>query len=529
MSGTDASRRAFLGAFLATTGAALSVAHGSVTPRRGGTLIIGTPTEPPTLTSALNSQTDGGVSGKVFSGLLTADALANPAPDLATSWSVAADNLSLTFKLRPGVTWHDGKPFTSTDVAFSILEIWRVYPSRGRATYANVTAVDTPDALTAIVRLSKPAPYLLSALMSTDARLLPKHLYEKGGVLTNPRNNSPIGTGPFRFVKWERGSHVLLERNPRYWDQPKPFVDQIVIRFLRDSGSAAAALETGQVHISDGIAPADIARLVARKDLVLVLRLSGLQAGIISLEFNLDRPVFRDVRVRRAFAHAIDQRFIVENIWRGNASIATGPVPPDMKAFYTDAVPRYPFDLKKAEALLEAAGLKRNARGDRLSIFIDPLQIGATPTVQTAQYLRGIFNKIGVRLQVRTQDFGEYVSRVFKRRDFDTTISSNVSSPDPAIAIQRLYWSKAFQPGVSFSNAMHYSSPEVDRLLEQGQIETDVVRRRELYEQFQRLAQSDLPRIPIVATRPVFLSTRKVLGVANTVNGITGSFAELSL
>ncbi len=498
-------------------------------PRRGGTLIVGTPTEPPTLTSALNSQTDGGVSGKVFDGLITLDVRSQPTPALATAWNWSKDGLALTLQLRKAVAWHDGQPFTSADVAFSILQIWKVYPSRGRATYANVVAVDTPDPLTAVIRLSRPAPYLLAALSSWDARVLPAHIYSKGEVLTNPHNNAPIGTGPFRFVRWDRGSHVLLERNPNYWDAPRPYVDQIVVRFLGDPSAAAAALETGQIHVTDGIAPVDVARLRANPQIVVLRPELAQQAGIIAVEFNLDRPLFKDVRVRRALAHAIDRKFIANNIWMGNATVADGPVPADLTQFHVSDVPQYPFDLKRAEALLDEAGLKRDSQGVRFSLFNDPLQIGASPNVLTAQYLRSTFNRIGVRLQVRSQDFGEYVNRVFTRRDFDTTISSNTASPDPAIAIQRLYWSQAYRVGVSFSNAMHYQSPEVDRLLEQAQVELDPARRRELYGQFQRVAQTDLPRIPLVVTHPTVLARRTVRNIEQLTYGVSGSFADLSL
>jgi peptide/nickel transport system substrate-binding protein len=525
------SRRRFLGLTAASASGYLLVGRGAMAAeaRRGGTLVVGTPTEPPILTSALNSQTDGGVSGKVFDALITLDERSQPTPALATSWSWSKDGLALTVQLRKGVTWHDGQAFTSADVAFSILQIWKVYPSRGRATYANVVAVDTPNPSSVVIRLSKTAPYLLAALSSWDARVLPAHIYAKGEVLTNPHNNAPIGTGPFRFVRWDRGSHVLLERNPNYWDAPRPFVDQVVIRFLGDSSAAAAALETGQVHVTDGIAPADVARLRANPQIIALRPELAQQAGIIALEFNLDRPAFKDVRVRRAFAHAIDRKFIANSIWMGNAAVADGPVPTDDAQFHVADVPQYPFDLKRAEALLDEAGLKRDSQGVRLSLFNDPLQIGASPNVLTAQYLRSTLNRIGVRLQVRSQDFGEYVNRVYTRRDFDTTISSNSASPDPAIAIQRLYWSQAFHVGVSFSNAMHYQSPQVDRLLEQAQVELDPARRRELYGQFQRVVQADLPRIPLVVTHPTVLARRAVKNIEQVVYGVNGNFADLSL
>src|ERR1700679_2548835 len=181
----------------------------SAAPVHGGQLIVGQSPDPVMLTSAL---TVAGpvqvVSGKIFDGLLSYDDKLNPRPQLAQSWSVSPDGLTYTFKLRPGVTWHDGKPFTSADVAFSVLEIWKKFHSRGRATFANVTNADTPDPLTVIWHLSKPAPYILSALASVESQVLPKHLYEGTDILTNPHNVAPIGTGPFRFQEWKRGQYI---------------------------------------------------------------------------------------------------------------------------------------------------------------------------------------------------------------------------------------------------------------------------------------------------------------------------------
>ena len=201
------SRRSFLGyAALAgmATDLALPLSARAAQPLpRGGTLVIGSGPEATSgLTSAITSAgTAQLVSGKIFDGLLTFDEQFNPKPQLATRWEAARDGLSLTFHLRPNVRWHDGQPFTSKDVAYSVLEIWKKYHSRGRTTFANVIAVDTPDALTATLQLSKPAPYLLSALMSSvEAQILPQHLYAGREVLSNPLSNAPFGNGAFKFV-----------------------------------------------------------------------------------------------------------------------------------------------------------------------------------------------------------------------------------------------------------------------------------------------------------------------------------------
>jgi peptide/nickel transport system substrate-binding protein len=480
-------------------------------PQRGGTLVIGAGPEATSgLTSAVTSAgTAQLVSGKLFDGLLTYDEHFNPQPQLATQWEAAKDGLSLTFHLRPGVQWHDGEPFTSRDVAFSLLEVWKKYHSRGRTTFANVTAVDTPDPLTATIRLAKPAPYLISALMSSvEAQVVPYHVYAGRDVLSNPANNAPIGTGPFRFVKWVPGEYVLLERNPHYWNPSRPWLDKLLLRFFSDPSASAAALETGEVQLMEAVNLTDIARLEAHPDIVVTRYPATYISGVAAFEFNLDRPPFQDPRVRQAFAHAFDRDFIVRNIWLGNADPVEAPIPPAFPAFFTQDVPTYPLDLAKAEALLDAAGLKRNGDGVRLTVSNDPAPTG--PLSSIAQHLRSNLQKIGVQLQIRSSDFGEFVNRVYTRRDFDTIFYSANAGPDPAIGIQRFYWSKNFKPGVAFSNAADYRNADADSLLERGQIETDPGRRRALYDELQRKVQTDLPRIPLIAPHTVTLARRNV-------------------
>jgi len=496
------------------------------TPVRGGALVIGVGREPPSLCSAFTTAgPTQQVSGKVFDGLLTYDLNLQPKPQLATRWETSADGLTVTFHLRENVRWHDGKPFTSEDVAFSLIEAWKKYNARGRTTFLNVERVETPSPRVAVLRLSKPAPYLLQALSSVESQVIPKHLYAGTDLLANPHNSAPIGTGPFKFVRWERGRQLVLERNNDYWDSGKPYLDQIVYKQLTDPGAATAALETGSVHLAGELPMSELKTLATKPNLAVHQRAATLSATLTGFEFNLERPKFQDVRVRQAIAHAVDREFLRKNVWYGYGDTADAPIPRTWAAFHTEDVPKYPFDLKKAEALLEAAGLKRNAQGIRLSFTNDPN--GSSGVLfQTAQVLRSNLAKIGVRMDVRTQDFGEFVQRVYTRRDFDTAIYSAGSGPDPAIGTQRFYWSKNIQPGVAFSNGAAYRNAEVDRVLEAAQVETDPAKRRALYVKFQQLVQTDLPKIPLIASESVVVAARSFRNFLTTADGTLGNFAE---
>jgi peptide/nickel transport system substrate-binding protein len=526
-------RRTFLGYSLASTAAVgLLGQRLGFADVPGGTLIIAQNPEPTVLTTGLTTAPATQlISPKIFDGLLYLSPTNGPQPQLAESWSFSADRLQVTFKLRSGVLWHDGQPFTSADVAFSVMEVWKKYSSRGRSAFPNVQSVDTPDPLTAVWNLSRPTPYLLSALNARDSQVLPKHLYAGTDILNNPANTAPIGTGPFRVKEWVRGNYLTLERNPSYWQSGKPLLDQVIYRFIADPSSVSAALETGAVHVAyaDTLSNSEIKRLKNNPALTVHDRLNTYGGtGIMAFEFNLQRPEFQDVRVRQALAHAIDKEFILKNILLGQGTTADSPIPKNFPQFYSADVPQYPYDLKRAEALLEEAGLKRDKDGIRLRIKNDPSPSAVYQ--QTANFLRSSFAKIGVKLEIRNQDYAQFIDRIYGRYDFDTNLSPASTAPDPAIGLQRFYWTRNIQSGVAYSNATHYSNPQVDALLEQAQVDNDPKRRWDLYDQVQKKVLEDLPRIPIISSEDALLSRSTVQNLSDsTGGGFIGNLSNVRL
>ncbi|MBN9272491.1 MAG: ABC transporter substrate-binding protein, partial [Mesorhizobium sp.] len=173
------------------------------TPKAGGRLVVAADSEPRNLNPAIVASNGVFfVSSKVIETLAEADYTAKDqlAPRLATSWEGAADGRSVTFKLREGVTWHDGKPFTAADVAFSALEVWKPLQNLGRTVFKDLEAVETPDDHTAVFKFSKPTPFqLVRNALPALSSVVPKHLYEGTRIEENPANNAPVGTGPFKF------------------------------------------------------------------------------------------------------------------------------------------------------------------------------------------------------------------------------------------------------------------------------------------------------------------------------------------
>ena len=529
MSHLSLTRRAFL---LSTAAVSLIAAVPSIAvaePVSGGTLTVNLGgAEPPVL--VLAAHTAGAVvnvSAKITEGLLTYDFDFNPQPLLATEWEVSEDGLRYWFKLREGVKWHDGEDFTADDVVFSILSLKEVHP-RGRATYAKVSAVNAITPHEVEILLSEPAPYLIKAFASSESPIIPKHLYEGTKVPENEWNLKPIGTGPFVFKEWQRGSYILFEKNPNYWDPGKPYLDQIIYRFIGDPAAATAALEAGEIQLVTGgtLAVTDIQRLQDDPRFAFESRGFGYVNSISRLEFNFDNPILANVKVRQAIAHAIDKDFIVNTVFLGYAKALNGPVNPDLTAFFDPSLPPYAFDPATAEALLDEAGYPRGADGTRFTINIDPTQpVGVYK--QTAEYIAQALGTVGIKANLRTQDFGAFVKRVYTDRDFDLALEGMSNLFDPTVGIQRLYWSKNFKPGVPFSNGANYNSPEVDRLLETAAVESDAAKRLELFNAFQREIVKDLPAIDVVAPTSFTVTDARVKDHTVGVEGFGNNGAQI--
>ncbi|MET0606473.1 MAG: ABC transporter substrate-binding protein, partial [Beijerinckiaceae bacterium] len=318
-------RRRFLEA--ASAFGATSLAPGRLfaqdTPKRGGVLIVAADGEPRNLNPAVVASNGVFyVASKVIEPLAEMGEGGALLPRLATSWSGSADGASITFKLRSNATWHDGKPFTSADVAFSALEVWKKLQNFGRVVFRDLSAVDTPDAQTAIFRFAKPTPLqLIENALPALTSVLPKHVYEGTDINANPANIKLVGTGPFKFAEQKQGEYLRLERNPNYWDEGKPYLDGIVYRVLPDRGAIAAAIEANQIQLCafSAVPLADLARLAKAPGIkVIADGYDGITYQLV-VEINNSKKELSDPRVRRAIAHAIDRTFVVDTIFLGTA------------------------------------------------------------------------------------------------------------------------------------------------------------------------------------------------------------------
>ena len=391
-------------------------------PRKGGVLTVHLGSEQRILNPALRASTGVYIiTSKIIEPLVDLGTSGRPEPVLATSWEASEDGKTITFKLRDGVKWHDGKPFTSADVQYSAMEQWKVHLNYGTTLQLYLDAVETPDPLTAVFRYSRPMPLnLLLRALCDLGYIVPKHVFAGSNVLENPANTAPIGTGPYKFVEYQRGQYVIAERNPDYWRQGFPYLDRIVWRFITDRSAATAALETGAVQLSayNGLPLADLDRL--KTDPRFEVSTRGVEANVFNntLEFNTRRKELADVRVRRAIVHAIDVPFFLENFLYGLGKPATGPIPSLSPEFFPGNPVPYPFDKAQAEKLLDEAGYRRGAGGVRFTLRMVPIQNGEDVPL-LATFVQQSLQQVGIRVEIVQLDIAGALTAVYRDWNFD--------------------------------------------------------------------------------------------------------------
>jgi peptide/nickel transport system substrate-binding protein len=520
MSDFRISRRGMLGAaaaLLAST--ALPRIALAQEPRKGGRLIVAADSEPRNLNPAMVASNGVFfVSSKVVEPLAEAsfDGADGLAPRLATGWEGSADGLTATFKLRQGVTWHDGKPFTSADVAFSALSIWKPLQNLGRVVFKDLEAVETPDEHTAVFKFAKPTPFqLIRNALPALTSVVPKHIYETGDIAENPANLAPIGTGPFIFAEYKPGEFFRLARNEAYWDNNQPLVDEIIYRVLPDRAAAAGALEAEEIHLAafSAVPLADLERISKVEGIEVVTK--GYEALTYQLivEINHRRKELADLKVRQAIAHAIDKDFVVKTVFLGYAAASTGPVPKNDPQFYTADVPGYPFDVAKANALLDEAGYPRGADGNRFKIRLLPAPY-FNETKQFGAYLRQALAEIGIDAEVVNNDSAAHQKAVYTDHDFDLAVGPPVFRGDPAISTTILVQS-GVPDGVPFSNQGGYVNAELDGIIAKAAETLDPAARIALYHEFQKKVVADLPLINVAEWGFITVARNSVKNVAN--------------
>ena len=508
-------RRQFL-----ALGAALAAPRLALAQERPGQVVVALGAVSQHANMAIASGSGPGQPGcQIFAGLVELDAAFKPQPYLASGWAFSADGLRCRFTLRPGAKFHDGQPITSADVAFSV-GLVRQYHPFGRSMLGPVREVQTPDALTAEFVLEAPHPALLTACTTLLLPIMPKHVYGEGNIRTHPANTQAVGSGPFRVSEFRPREFILLDRFDEFFLPGRPKASRLVMRPIEDPQAMRLALERGEVDVlTHGYMPyRDFARLRENRDLVLETQgFAGL--GVVNyLEFNLRKPPFNDIRVRRAIAHAIDKNAIVQRLHAGVTQVLDGPLPSD-HAFASTDLARYPFDLALANRLLDEAGHRPGPDGIRFRTSMDAPVFSADSLGRVADWLRPQLKRIGIEVERRVSpDNASWAARV-GGWEHELSMSQIYNYPDPVIGTHRLYRSDNQVRNVIYTNTAGYSNAEVDTVLAAAGREPGADKRRALYARFQRLVTEDLPVIFTTTDQFARVARRNVRGLPATVLG----------
>jgi peptide/nickel transport system substrate-binding protein len=343
--------------------------------------------------------------------LLRSNGRNQPVPELATevpaeaNGGISKDGLTITWHLRRGVKWSDGAPFDADDLVFSTRAVLNKANNEvGRNGFDLITKIDEPDKYTVVYHLRKKYAAFWPTFFSTggaNPSLLPKHVL---GALPNindaPFNSLPIGIGPFRVTKWVRDDRVELEANPYYW-RGKPKLAHIVYRFLPDRNTLLTQMQTGEIDLWPYAGTGFVDRVKAIPT-AAVVQFPGFFYG--HLDFNMQHAVFRDLAVRQALRLAIDRPTILAKVNHGAGVVSETPMTPVSPVF--TAFPVIPFDLTRANALLDGAGWKRGADGIRLKggkrlALVMAAQSGNPDGDELIEQIRGTWSRLGVDLQLR--------------------------------------------------------------------------------------------------------------------------------
>jgi peptide/nickel transport system substrate-binding protein len=452
-------------------------------------------------------EVDRGVHFGLYDSLWRVDERAQFTPNLAVEMpslkngGIAKSGLEYTFKLRRGVTWHDGQKFTAKDVKFTYDLIMN--PKFGAFTkvgYDVISSLETPDEYTVRVRLKEPfAPFLTAW---GDTYIVPAHILEGVADPNTAEFNtkSPVGTGPFKFASRVAGDHLVLRANDKYHG-PGPFLDRVIFKYIPDLTVLYTQFKTGAVDVTglQGISAEFYAEAKNLPGATIHLHTSP---SVEYIYFNAGKPQFKELAVRQALYAAMDKRAIVDQIYYGVQKPAEGYLPPNSWA-YNPELPKHEYNPEKAKQILDEAGWKPGPDGVRAKggvrlAFTNSTTAGNKLREQTQALIQQNWKAIGVDMQINNMPaavvWGEYYVKS-KYESLLVGIQATLGG-DPD-CLNRIHSKYIPAESGSGRNVLQYKNPQVDRLLEEGVREVDPAKRRALYLKLQEVLRADLPYLPI--------------------------------
>ncbi len=415
-----------------------------------------------------------------------------PEPGLAESWEISDDGLEYTFKLRSGLSFGDGTPLDAEAVKFTfdrMLDPEHPFADTGPFPFATsyfgqIDAVEAVDATTVKFVLKEPFSAFLGNLSGMTGAIVSPTAVEAYG---KDFSSNGVGSGPFKLTSWERGSRVVLEANPDYWEGA-PAQSQAIFIPIVDNLARVVALQTGQINVAVNIQPDTIAGLEA-DDRFEVLQQVGPHVWWITLDMN--NEYLKSKEVRQALNYAVDREAITQDILKGTGVPAYGPIPPGLAGYDPELV-SYAYNPEKAKQLLADAGYPD---GFTMDFWIPTSGSGMQDPVPMATAIQAYWQEIGVTTNIQTLDWGTYLSKLAALpKDSGYTafeLSFMLGTGEPDILLNTLLSTSQLAPqGI---NTGGYSNPKLDELIAEARRTTDSAQRASIYSEAAQIIIDDAP------------------------------------
>lgn len=491
---------------------------------KGGTLVAGLPYDKDTLNPYATGFL-GDVEATVFEGLLAPNeklefvpVLAQEVPSVENGGIVVASDgktMTITYKLRPGVKWADGQPFTSADVRFT----WEAVKDPGfigesKDGTQDILSIETPDPLTAVVHYNTVTPNFASTLFSVG--VFPEHILRGRSLNSDPWWDAPFGTGPFMVKEFKRGQYALVERNPNYWRRDAdgaalPYLDRILFKMMPDQNVLVTQLKASEIKIAYTVPYPAAPQIAALPDMEIIVN-KFLSWQYVAFNFK-GPPSLRDIRVRTAIAHAINKATIARAL--GGYPYPVKSVVLPLFWYYDPDSPDHPFDVAHAKALLDEAGYMPGPDGvrvrgdDRLSYrFV--CQAGLTADEIAQQVIIANLKAVGIETTADNKT-GVALREARYKGGYDLLYARWLTPSTPNYSV--------FYATKGPNNGMGYGNPELDDVLSKVEHTLDRDTRRALFKEFQRIMATDLPVIPTTSNTNLVAVTKRLKNfVANPTN-----------
>ena len=494
-------------------------------PAYGDAIVVGSIGDASNLIPLLASDTPSfEIAGYVYNGLVKYDKDLNLVGDLAESWDVSKDGLTITFHLRHGVKWHDGVEFTSADVLYTYrVTIDPKTPTAYAEDFKQVKRAEAPDRYTFRVTYGKPfAPALASWGMS----ILPAHLLEGKDITKSDLARKPVGTGPYRFKEWVAGQKIVLEAYKNYFEG-EPYIGRYVYRIIPDNSTMFMELKAGGLDMM-GLTPVQYQRQTDTPDFKSRFNKYRYPASAYTyLGYNLRNPMFADKRVRQAITSAINKDEIIHGVLFGMGQVAHGPYKPGTWA-YNPHVKDFDYNPGRAKQLLAQAGWKQvNSDGVLVKdgkpfTFTILTNQGNDQRMKCAQIIQRRLKNVGIDVKIRVLEFASLLTNFIDKGNFDALIMGWTISQDPDIFD---VWHSS-KTGPKELNFIGFKNKEVDRLIEEGRSTFDVEQRKRCYYRIQEILADEQPYTFLYVPDSLPVVSSRFRGIEPAPAGITYNFIK---